>query len=888
MICSSWMRRHAARLALALCIVAGSVLALLPPLVERTPAQAASPTWKLEAVDASGARPSLACDSRGTPAIASVNFPVGPDLTYARWNGLTWDVELVDSSPGDRGFDACSLQFDRNDSPAIAYTRAEPNSGLKYAHWNGAAWDLKLVDGAAHVSTSVSLAFSPSGDPAIAYTDNAGIVSYARYTGASWDVPSWDVMKVDSGYYGSLAFGPDGNPALSYRSGYQLKYAAWDGSSWNMQTLWDGVNDKGVRNTSLAFAPDGSPAVAFVTLGSNFSNSQQCARWNGSSWDVQTVHSGGRYGSQHCAMGFDPGGNPVMAWDFEYSDSSKIHYAQWNGAGWQVTEVGDGWCVGGTLVFDSRGSPAMAYGGTYAYLSANEPPGQPVNSAPGQSWMSGGLPASLQATAFSDPDPGDAHLASRWQVSMIAGVYTNPAFDSGWDTSNLTSATVPSGVLAWGGRHYWRVMYKDNHGTCSPWSAETHFYATAGMPQVEFTRLYETGAEVTGCGLSVAAASDGGCAVMGNTMSLSDGSAMTVLMKVDAEGEPVWRRTFQGSGNWMEQTSDGGYIIVGGISPEGGGAKDVWLLKTDSEGGETWSRTFGWPSEDWGNSVRQTSDGGYIIAGWTNSYGFNDLELFLIRTDPKGERVWDRTYGGPEEDWGCSVQQTPDGGYITVGSTSSYGDGGSDLWLVKTDSGGEMVWDKTFGGSRDDTGWAIAPTSHGEYIVAGQTSSHEGGDPQLWLLKTDSNGNAVWDETYGGPYREGVSSVQETLDGGYIAAGYTEPGNGVRNVWLLKADSKGRELWSNDFGGPGDDAGHSVRQVADGGYVVVGCMDFDGSGKQDIYLLKISDQEVELTEGESSPGQPGWTWALVGIGSVLAAGAVVVGGRRVMTKRQAH
>jgi hypothetical protein len=340
-------------------------------------------------------------------------------------------------------------------------------------------------------------------------------------------------------------------------------------------------------------------------------------------------------------------------------------------------------------------------------------------------------------------------------------------------------------------------------------------------------------------GYSVQQTNDGGYIITGKAAFNFSGDL--VLIKADAVGNIFWE-TFGGPkddvGYSVEQTSDGGYIIAGETQSYGSGGKDVWLIKTDSMGNKAWDRTFGGSDDDVGKSVHQTNDEGYIIAGSTN---YNNKKnkgayIWLIKTDSKGNKVWDRTFGESASAWAESAQQTSDGGYIITGVTQSH-DSTMDLnvCLIKTDSQGKMEWDRTFGGSDDDWGKSVQQTSDNGYIISGMTFSYGSGGSDAWLIKTDSLGNEEWNKTFGGSDSDWGYSAQQTSDGGYIITGlHFERDNGAL---LIKTDPLGNVEWdqtrmSESFVNLW---GNSVRQTSDGGYIVAGTA---GNSNQDIWLLK--------------------------------------------------
>jgi len=380
-------------------------------------------------------------------------------------------------------------------------------------------------------------------------------------------------------------------------------------------------------------------------------------------------------------------------------------------------------------------------------------------------------------------------------------------------------------------------------------------------------------------GTFVQVTNDGGYIVTGSTTSHISNIAYSwlikssrigevLLIKTDANGSMEWERTFGGLGKdigfSVQETNDGGYIIVGATRPHMIGDYDIWLIKTDSEGSLEWDNAFGGPANDWGASVQETKDGGYVITGGTESYGAGidnsflvksarTVNLWLIKTDSKGDPVWDRTFGGSGFDEGAAALETIDGNYIVSGYTTSYGAGGNDIWLIKTDSQGIELWDKTFGGSGEDVGFSVQETSDEGYIITGGTDSYGAGNKDVWLIKTDSNGTKEWDKTFGKSGFDEGTAVQETKDGGYIITGYTthhEEGIGhswlintaeISYVWLIKTNMSGDMEWNKTFGGPSNDWGTSVQETNDGSYIITGGTESYDGGSKEVLLIKVED-----------------------------------------------
>ena len=317
----------------------------------------------------------------------------------------------------------------------------------------------------------------------------------------------------------------------------------------------------------------------------------------------------------------------------------------------------------------------------------------------------------------------------------------------------------------------------------------------------------------------------------------------TSVMHLDGQ----WTRTYGGSdreiANSIQQTSDGGYIVAGytGYSELSGTDYDFWVLKLTPTGNIEWQRSYGGIEVDSAKSIQQTSDGGYIVAGYTESFGAGEMDFWVLKLDSTGAVEWQKTYGGAFDEIAHSIQQTSDGGYIVAGSACLFGPGGSDSWVLKLTSTGDIVWQRRYDGSSIEHATSIQQTSDGGYIVAGYTNSFGAGEMDFWVLKLTSTGDIEWQQTYGRNDWDLAYSIQQTSDGGYIVAGWTETfGPEDWRFWILKLTSAGEIEWQYAYGEGSQNAASSVQQTIDGGYVVAGRAFSRDAGGYNLWVLKLT------------------------------------------------
>ncbi|MGA1975736.1 MAG: hypothetical protein ABSG92_08875 [Conexivisphaerales archaeon] len=348
-------------------------------------------------------------------------------------------------------------------------------------------------------------------------------------------------------------------------------------------------------------------------------------------------------------------------------------------------------------------------------------------------------------------------------------------------------------------------------------------------PTVEWDSVY--GGTGPDTGQSAVQTSDGGFVLAGDTNSYGVSSQQAWLVRTDSTGNVIWNYTYGGTaGNYVEKVvaaGDGGFVVAGytnstgaiGYTPaRGAGGYDAWLFKVSSTGSLTWEKLFGGASNDYIYSVQKTSDGGYILVGGTYSSGAGGEDVWLIKTDSDGNMQWSKTYGTASDDVGYAVAQTSDGGYIIGGSTMSSGSG--DVYFIKTDASGNLQNSTIFGGAGVDAAYGVAQAAGGGYIIEANTKSFGTGASRIWMLKLDTSLSTVWNYTYGTSVDTYGYSLLQSADGGLLVAGSISNSTFGLQVFIMKTDSQGSQIWNMTFGGAKDDVAYSITPTGSDGYIV--------------------------------------------------------------------
>jgi len=354
----------------------------------------------------------------------------------------------------------------------------------------------------------------------------------------------------------------------------------------------------------------------------------------------------------------------------------------------------------------------------------------------------------------------------------------------------------------------------------------------------------------------------GGYLLAGYTFSEGSGDADMWVIRTDSEGVVEWTRAIGGAGTEYAYgcaATDDGFVITGYTTSFGAGSKDVYLVKLDLNGEEQWSETYGGTSWDVGQSVCQTSDGGLLIGGFTHSSGAGEEDVYVVRTDRDGQEIWSRTYGGARFELGHSIYERADGSIMVGATTGTFGpEGNSNAYLLRLDKDGTEVWSEAFGtqgqlGHGFDWCRAMCLTRDGGAVQVGYTDAED--IMNVYALKADAQGKEIWSKTFGASrFYDFAQTVRPTADGGLIVGGTAKLNGDVtcpynNQVYLVRLDSNGERLWEKVIGGPESDWGSALLETGDGDFMVVGHTLSSGAGQSDILMMKVSGEPPPAEEG---------------------------------------
>jgi hypothetical protein len=356
----------------------------------------------------------------------------------------------------------------------------------------------------------------------------------------------------------------------------------------------------------------------------------------------------------------------------------------------------------------------------------------------------------------------------------------------------------------------------------------------------------------------------GGYYVTGFTWSYGAGFRDWYMMKIDADANVLWTKIYGGSNRDdtydIKSTDDGGFMIAGTTKTFGQGDGDAYIAKLDSSGALIWNKVYGTGNFEGFNHIRKTDDGGFVFIGLSLNWSSQNGDILLMKTDSAGNELWTRTFGGPGIEQVSSITDTDDGGYHLVGQTNSYGAGDYDIYLLKLDSAFNLEWTKTFGGTGIEEGGDITATSDGGYMLTGMTESFGAGGSDMYWVKLDSTYNVLWSKTYGDIGDDVGGDLTESANGDFLAVGtYDSLGFGKEDIMTLKIAANGNVLSSHIVGGPEVDEAGPMKPHSNGGFLIFASTASYGAGKEDIYVLKTNDEgetdcnEMDITLTVTSP-----------------------------------
>jgi uncharacterized delta-60 repeat protein len=342
----------------------------------------------------------------------------------------------------------------------------------------------------------------------------------------------------------------------------------------------------------------------------------------------------------------------------------------------------------------------------------------------------------------------------------------------------------------------------------------------------------------------IAVLSDGSVVMVGHTRALKGIGHDVLIFCIDRNGETIWHRTFGGLGDdhayGVVPSGDEDIIIAGFTRSKGSGESDLWVCRLNKEGDLIWEHTYGGVLDDRARTIAPTQDGGCLVAGSTQSSGSPEGDAWVIKINQYGQRVWEQTFGGDGEDGIFQVKMSANGSFFATGYTDVGELGGFDLWILKIDTSGKLIWEQTFGKSHFDSGTAVEPTSDGGCIVAGLTSQKGYQNDQVWMLRLDARGKLLWQHVIGGNKNDNAWAMLSIDNFYYIVVCATSSrGSGSADAWIICIDINGKQIWERIYGGRLWDRPTSASMASDGGFFVGGYTTTKGFGFEDFWLLRL-------------------------------------------------
>ena len=822
-----------------------------------------------------------------------ITTPQTSDITWSwTYGGEDWDEAYAMIQTTDGGYALAGFTRSFTSSYDFWLLKTNATGGMEWvqtyggSHLERASSVIETTDGGFALAGHTESYGAGAADFWLVKTNSSGGVEWTQtYGGSSDDYASAVIQTSDGGY---ILAGDTHSFGAGLRDGWLIKTNSSGGVEWT-QTYgrygdygWDEIRAV-INTTDRGFALV-VYTFDYMTFTSDYwlikTNATGDVEWN-QTYDhfvtdiVQTIDGGfaltGGEGDFYLVK-TNATGHPEWSWT--YGDP---YLEEWGRLLLQT--IDGGFTLGGIIdpyttkdvwlvKTNASGVPqwTRTYGNTaadwvYSFIETTD--GGFAFAGYTESYGTGGSDAWLVKLPLFQPDPPVMkyiHASSITNTSAVISWRTDIGTMADWveyglDTTYGTSVNATHGTtheaplinLVPETIYHYRVFSRGDAGLTA---STDHTFTVTNQGALQWNWTY--GGSLNDEARVVIATTDGGFALIGTTDSYGD----FWLVKTDANGNHQWNETYGGSSQeWASsgiQTVDGGFVLAGWTTSFGAEYEDFWLVKTNPSGGVEWNQTYRGAGFDWAQAVIQTSDGGFALAGWTESTEAPfTMNAWVVKTNVSGDVEWNRTYTYSMY-WyseAYSIIQTPDNGFAIAGITSG------DAWLLKTDANGNPQWNRTYDGLRFARIYSVIQTTDGGYALAGETQSPGASADDIWLVKTDTNGMPQWNRTYGGSHFDEAYAVIQTTDGGFALAGATESyGAGYSDFWLVKTDARGGPLWNRTYGGLGYDLAYAVIQTTDGGYALTGSTRSYGAGSYDFWLVKTAPVPPEtIPPNLSSP-----------------------------------